>query len=246
MPIKTITCVLVLMASAVQAHGTNVLKIGCPSDGQLGPQPAPASGTISIPLEAKAAERLAYYHANELGVLAPRGWHCLQLLGSNGAFLLVTPDTLSADGIFKDHWKITGPGVQLSDSLGGTSGRMEVAPIAARIFPQARKYVAGVRAFLRDMNMPSKFSTRPWPADRLTRLRKDIVEYETPGGAEGLGTRSRLKKNSFPIAGVAILSGDNDEPDLTLLSVRLPPDTSSLTPLIVHQVEADNDHGAHP
>jgi hypothetical protein len=44
-------------------------------------------------------------------------------------------------------------------------------------------------------------------------------------------------KNDIPIAGVAILLPD--QPDLVLLSVRLPPGLARLTPVIIRDVERD-------
>ena len=44
--------------------------------------------------------------------------------------------------------------------------------------------------------------------ETLARYRtKDLVEYQTPPQTEGLGTRSRLLKNTDPIRGVAMLVG---------------------------------------
>ncbi len=83
---------------------------------------------------------------------------------------------------------------------------------------------------------PAKsFPTGPYPNDRLTYRRKKVVEFETPANTEGLGTRSRLQKNGSPISGVAILVGD--EPNLTQLSLRLPPAVKDLERAIIEQTE---------
>ena len=121
---------------------------------------------------------------------------------------------------------------------------MQVAPIAARLFPQAKKFVAGVSAFLKDIGSPYRFATGSWPQDRIKRIRQDIVEYVTPAGAEVLGTQSWLKKGEA-IRGVAILTAGN-EPDLTLLSVRVPPDMAALAPVIIRQAERDHAPGVYP
>jgi hypothetical protein len=65
---------------------------------------------------------------------------------------------------------------------------------------------------------------------------KSVVEYETPALAEGLVTQSRLVANADTIKGVAILSGTG-EPDLLVLSVRLPNDLKILVPANIHGVE---------
>ena len=62
-----------------------------------------------------------------------------------------------------------------------------------------------------------------------------MVEYRTPANTEGLGTRSRLRKNSDPIRGVMILIGD--VPDLLHLSMRLPADYAQFASTIVRQTE---------
>lgn len=242
-PTKFLVCLALLMAADARAQDKPVPAIGCPSDGQMGPQPAPKSGTAHFPIGAGAAALLAYYHGSETGLLAPRGWHCLELLGSDGSFLLITPTALKSQDVLNHRGTITGPAIQLSALLGETSGRFQVAPIAARIFPQSREFVTGVSAELKDMGMASKFPTGPWPADHMTRLRPDTVEYTTPAGETGLGTQSWLKKGDLPITGVAIFEG-KDEPNLTLVSVRLLPAAAWLAPAILQKVEAD--YGKHP
>ncbi len=64
-----------------------------------------------------------------------------------------------------------------------------------------------------------------------------MVEYRTPAQTDGLGTQSWLPKSDRPIDGVAILVGE--DPDLLLLSVRLPSESNALTKVIVDQVERD-------
>jgi hypothetical protein len=85
----------------------------------------------------------------------------------------------------------------------------------------------------------SSFHFGPYPQDKLTYKSKEIVEYQTPANAEGLGTNSRLKRNDYPISGVAILSGPSSEPALSLLSARLPSNLTTLTAAIIQQVELD-------
>lgn len=225
----------------------SIQAIGCPSEGQMGPQPAPSSKiTLSMPIADSVAKQLAYYYHDEKrlssGVLAPRGWHCLMIYGSSGEYLIITPQSFAFPT--DQNSSIPGPGIELAISLGGTSGRMQVAPIAARLFPQAKKFVAGVSAFLKDIGSPYRFATGSWPQDRIKRIRQDIVEYVTPAGAEGLGTQSWLKKGEA-IRGVAILTAGN-EPDLTLLSVRVPPDMAALAPVIIRQAERDHAPGVYP
>jgi hypothetical protein len=71
--------------------------VGCKSDGQVGPVKAPSGRSKMMAIPAEAAQRLAYYKAEEgVGVLAPRGGHCFETYGSNGATLYVSPDPINA------------------------------------------------------------------------------------------------------------------------------------------------------
>jgi hypothetical protein len=126
-----------------------------------------------------------------------------------------------------------GPAIELSDRDGGTSGRFDVAEIIARVFPTYKAFVTAVI----ESGPASSFTFGPYPKDALTYKSKTVVEYKTPAQTDGLGTHSSLTKNGSPIYGVAILVGQT--PDLLLLSVRLPPDLTKLTPAVIHQVERD-------
>jgi hypothetical protein len=73
--------------------------------------------------------------------------------------------------------------------------------------------------------------------DKLNYLTTEMVEFQTPANAEGMGTASRLRKNGDPISGVVILSGEVS--NLLHLSVRLPHEMVDLVSLIVQQAERD-------
>jgi hypothetical protein len=225
-----------LFLLAVVAHAANAIVpfVGCPSDGQTGPVDAPRAASKSLPIPAAAAQQLAYYQADQgLGVLAPRGWHCFGVYGSNGASLYVTPDPIDSKRVFSDSWAMNGPAVQVSLDEGGTSGRFEVARIVARIFPAHRDFVNRVIA---ERIVPaSSFPSGPYPNDKLTYKHKDLVEYETPAESDGLGTQSPLGKSADPIRGAAIFSPA--EPTLTVLFVRLPRALSGLSTVIIRQFE---------
>ena len=188
-------------------------------------------------LSAELASQLAYYQAEDgSGVLTPRGWHCFSTYGSNGGSLFVTPQPINNKLLFSDKWKgFSGPVVQISDSLGGTSGRFEVASIIARVFPDHKAFVANVVA--EGLETAADFPSGPYPSDKLRYRSKEMVEYETPPQTEGLGTRSRLQKSDRAITGVEILSGPSEELDLVSLAVRLPQNSEDLTRAIVQQTE---------
>ena len=218
---------------------SSVPFVGCASDGQLGPRKAPHRASKTLPLSPEFASRLAYYQAEDgSGVLAPRGWHCFGEYGSNGGSLFVAPDIIDRQLVFSEKWKgFSGPAIQISDSFGGTSGRFEVASIVARVFPAHRTFVS--RVIAEDIEPAAEFPFGPYPGDKLRYRSQEIVEYETPPQAEGLGTRSRLRKDNSAIRGVEILSGSPEELDLLSLSIRLPEDLAILTRPIVQQTERE-------
>ncbi len=111
--------------------------IGCPADGQLGPQTPPQQISKTVHLSPGLALQLAWYQGRYgQGVLAPRGWHCFTTYGSNGSSTYVTPQPLTGNQILSTTWKgIDGPAIQISDMFGGTSGRFAVAEVISRVFP---------------------------------------------------------------------------------------------------------------
>lgn len=233
---------LVLLAGAISAQQAplQVPLVGCETGGQV-PVETPKASTASLPISPQTAAKLAYYASgNGLGVLAPRGWFCFGTIGSGGDELLVTTDPADS----RKHFMSTRPGfrgpvVYLTHRLGGTSGRFSVAEVIMRVFPDHKAFAEGVT----EMFPLEKFAVGPYPGDRLTYESKTIVEYTTPAHTDGLGTYARLEKNGRPINGVAILI-DQAEPDLLLLSVRLPQDLNDAVSIIVHQGERDTEH--HP
>lgn len=229
----------IAVTSHADAQTNSVPFVGCASDGQVGPRKAPHGKAKTVPLSAELASKLAYYQAEEgSGVLAPRGWHCFSTYGSNGGSLFVAPQLIDSKIVFSDKWKgFAGPVVQISDSLGGTSGRFEVASIIARVFPAHKAFVANVVG--EGIETAADFPSGAYPKDKLRYRSKEVVEYETPPQTEGLGTRSRLQKSDKAITGVEILSDPNEELDLVSLSVRLPQGSEDLTRVIVQQTERE-------
>ena len=211
--------------------------VGCESDGQVGPLKAPFGRSRRMAIPAGAAQRLAYYKAEEgFGVLAPKGWHCFGTYGSSGSNLYVSPDPIHAADLFSTNWKgFRGPVIQVSTVNGGTSGRFGVAATIARVFPAHKAFVKKVVA--EGIEPASSFPSGPYAADTLRYRGKNIVEFQTPADAEGLGTQSYLLKNDNPICGVAILFGE--EPSLLQLSMRLPAESSDLAQLIIMQTEQE-------
>jgi hypothetical protein len=223
-----------LIAASVAAGGAGqalaaaaVPFVGCPSDGQLGPQPAPKTTSQVPQVVGPGEDQLAYYASGDIGVLAPRGWHCVSLIGSNGVSIFVTPEPHTGKALLADT-KLEGPAIQLSYIEGETSGRFAAARIDAVLFPGRRKFVDGVIA--EGVEPRRDFHFGPYPHDKLARLGADLVEFETPAGEEGLGEMSRLANSSDPISGLAVQTGENG---VAVLDVRVPMNLRALVPTIL-------------
>jgi hypothetical protein len=227
--------------------------VGCKSSRVVEPMEVPKEfyaepyrgKSLSVRVPAQVAQRLAYYRSERsLGVLAPRGWHCIALYDSRGATLYVSPQAIDTiQGLSRISVGFTGQTIEIDYVYGGTSGRYQVARVIARVFPNRRAFVENVikRWSQEGIGAAGSFPVGPYPNDRLIYRNDDMVEFETPADTEGLGTMptlmSTLKKGSDPIRGVAILIGNT--PDLVLLSLRVPPQLADLSSTIIQQVERD-------
>ncbi len=211
--------------------------VGCPSDGQSGPVNPPKGKGRVIAMMPDAAKRLAYYSSEDnLGILAPRGWHCFGTYGSSGSSLYVSPQPIAAENLFAgDSPVFLGPLVVLTWESGGTSGRFGVAKEIARVFPAYRSFATKV--INEGLGPEGSFPSEPYPSDKLRYVSDSVVEYQTPGFAEGLGTEPGLKEDADSITGVAIITGEDT--DLIKLAARLPKSYSALTPVLVRQIEQD-------
>ncbi|MDB5716509.1 MAG: hypothetical protein JWO15_3906, partial [Sphingomonadales bacterium] len=156
--------------------------VGCKSDGQVGALDAPEDNGAAPKVRAAVASRLAWYASNNTGgVLGPRGWHCFELYGSNGSVLMVTPNGFGHDPFAA---KLAGPAIQLSISLGDTSGRFEAAQIAARLFPNRRAFVESVIG--EGIEPKGDFVFGPFPQDRIRRFpRRRGFRYAGQHGRHG-------------------------------------------------------------
>jgi hypothetical protein len=232
-----LACASASSASAAPEEPQRYQTVGCPADGQTGPRnpPTEIKAPISKDVSPETAEKLSYYASEDIGVLAPRGWHCFGTSGSAGQTIYVAPDesTLAPMKSFSAK-PVVGPMVQLSVSVAGTSGRFDVARFILLLFPSQRSFAQSV---IDERLMPKKdFPNGPYPTDILTYKSKEIVEYRTPARHIGLGTESWLGSGPLPIAGVTILEPEGDM-QVTHLAARLPKDIANLTAVIVHFVE---------
>src|SRR5579875_3305506 len=142
----TTTC----SAQIVSRHGAIIIPfIGCPADGQLGPEPAPRHAVKMVHLAPNFASQLAWYQGRRgPGVFGPRGWSCFTAYGSSGETVYVTPTKLTSAEVLKMNWKgLYGAAIQLSRDDGGTSGRFGVAERISAVFPA---YLGFVQAVLKE------------------------------------------------------------------------------------------------
>jgi len=230
-----------LLSLASPNHASEPLAtipfVGCPADGQAGPLAPPKGAPRHLPIPANVAAQLAYYQANQgRGVLGPRGWFCFETYGSGGGSLILTPAPHNSSYFFSDHLQsLAGPAIEYNGMEGGTSGRFDVALVAARVFPHFRWFVKKVIA--EDVEPASDFHFGPFPADRLTYKSDHLVEFVTPSNSVGLGTQSWLAKGPGDITGFAWIGGEDT--DVMLLSMRLPPALASLGPIIIQQAKGE-------
>jgi hypothetical protein len=221
-----------------KASVVRVPFVGCRSDVQVGPRPAPKETAKAVWLDAAASQRLAYYKSETPGgVLAPRGWHAFGGYGSSGSSLTVAPHSIKS---FADlSAGENGPVITVNQISGETSGRFGVAQVIARVFPTQREFVENV--IKEGLRPETDFPFGPYPKDKLTYRSDLVVEFQTPPHSEGLGTEFGLTQNDQPINGVAIMKGEKPEesPYLEFLTVRLMPDKEGLTTQIIQQFERD-------
>ncbi len=219
-----------------QAAGVRVPFVGCRGYGQVEEWDAPTGEDPVLAINADAARRLAYYG----GVLAPRGWHCVEFNGSSGSVLYISPSPMNGRDFLTKTWDgFKGPLIEFetADAEFG-AGRLVVADGIARAFPAYRTFVISLleEFHFEDFELPSGPGN-----DSLLWKSNEVVEFHTPAQTRGLGTSGRLQKNSDPVEGVIILLPDpgGDATGLWRLSVRLPPDASDLTPMIIQQLERE-------
>jgi hypothetical protein len=221
---------------------TTIPFVGCASDGQNGPQAAPSGGPEAVQTTAADAAQLAYYEMqNGPGVVGPRGWSCGGLYGSDGATLVVAPHAFQPSDLAGTGWAgATGDAIEARVASGDTSGRFVVAKVVMRVFPAHQAFAQGV--INEGVEPPGDFPAGPYAGDKITTKSNEVVEYQTPANAVGLGTDTNLNLRLAPgadaVSGVAILSGD--APDLSQATVRLPAALQSLAGDIVQKYEADN------
>ena len=116
----------------------------------------------------------------------------------------------------------SGDAIEARVASGDTSGRFVVAQAIMRVFPAHQAFAQGV--INEGIEPASSFPSGPYASDKITTKSNEVVEFQTPANAVGLGTDTNLNLRLAPggdaVSGVAILSGQ--APDLSQAVVRLP------------------------
>jgi hypothetical protein len=140
---------------------------------------------------------------------------------------VVTPDSINL--VQYPQPSVRGQAIELELRTAGTSGRFRVAVYASRLFPTAvPEFIQRVKA--EGLVPDSALTGERYAQDSVTSLGRLVAEFITPAGARGLGTEGYLDPSSNAIHGVAVIEADSEEPDISIIRVRL---GSSM-----HQVEA--------
>ncbi len=205
----------------LQLVSAEVPVVGCPVSGMADDTPPPRTQpSTPVLLPQGTAASLAYFTTQadaSRGVLGPRAWSCHGQSGSDGDVLYVVPSDAVLD---QENGGYKGPMVRRRVAEGSTSGRFEVARVAGRVFPQARRFAEGVRA--EGMDEPGTYAFTPWPADRVERLSDSVVAYRTPGGSQGLGRQGKPPYGPDDTNGVVVFQTSSEgDPYLLQLDVRL-------------------------
>jgi hypothetical protein len=209
--------------------------------GETGLPNLPMAFTLKVP--AQLASKLAYYKGTgATGVLGPRGWTCRQYFGSSGSRLKIAPTggAFEEDAKYENSIKYSGELIERSLSIGDTSGRSEVARVAARIFPVVNDFVDQ----LREQGIIDK-SVDPLPGDTYFYLSPTVAIFRTERDDEGIAGRA----TGAPMLGLAYLMKEPGQaPDLTLLKARLGTANSDLVPIILANeiLEGDNSSFSNP
>jgi hypothetical protein len=172
-----------------------------------------------------------------------RGDGIVFLYGSSGSVVFVSPDPIDRRRIFEPAYRFKENVVEFGYTLGGTSGRFEVAAVSSRLFPIARDFVNAVAKDQKDIGGPPlDLGQKSLANDRIVGRSDTVVRFVTSAGHKGLGTRSRLAVNASPIDGFAALVKDGGDWDLIELNIRLPAKDRDF--VLAIQSVAERNHGA--
>jgi hypothetical protein len=217
-------------ARADEEKGALLPFVGCAQYDTWGMQAAPRDDFHRAPhIDPVDAGRLAWYQTDENdAVVAPRGWHCIEVRDHDSAFI-VSAEPYSLED-FRAHKPIAGPAVVRFQIDGSWKRRREVARAASRYFP---------KIFPRLIARTGVKRLAPYPGDVLLYrydINQDVV-YETQANRQGLGTEDLLVPGPLPIETALYIAGsEDDDPGLGKVAVRLPAGAKDLAKPILEQL----------
>jgi len=208
---------------------------------------APKSHKLSYPVGSREARSLSFYgiraadaekdNVPQIGLLAPRGWHCFYSYGTGGSKLTVAEEDMVAHfdrPISYLSNRTNAPAITITSWSGETSGRVNVARYLSRFFPSLDPaFVQGVIERGISAHEREDFDRGPFKDDTLHYRNDHIVEFITPPNKKGLGTEG-MAPSSEKIFGVAGLTKGND---FVIISVRIPKDLFFLKRAILSSAE---------
>jgi len=217
-------------ARADEVKGALLPFVGCAQYNTWGVQAAPRDDfRRAAHIDPADAGRLAWYQTDgNDAIVAPRGWHCIEVRDHDSTFI-VSEEPYGLED-FRARKPVAGPAVVRLRIDGSWKRRRDVARAAARYFPRIFPHLiarAGVRGHT------------PYPHD-VPLYRYDVnheVMYETQANQQGLGTEDLLVPGPLPIdTALYIVGEEDDDPGLAKVAVRLPAGAKDLAIPILRQL----------
>jgi hypothetical protein len=255
---------VVLLSVFVSANGLAkelIPYVGCPgSDGSDGSdgggiESGTPGGPVSVDLDHASANLVAFYagpygpklSSGGSGLIAPRGWKCFWQESTDGNYgMLVAPtekDLIAYENY--DNAGTSSAAISYDFWDGGTAGRETVIPFEIRYFLQSstggnKETVTDAEAEAIASGQIAKSDVIPtYPDDAISYKSRDILEFMTPAGMDGLGTRPLpwgVRKSNLPIYGILRVDQTGDT-DAELFKVKLPNNLSHLRQVILDDFE---------
>jgi hypothetical protein len=211
------------LTGATQIRAQTVLDtipfVGCGGKGEADDYAPPDGEPERLRVKASVRGQLSNYKGSQTTeILAPRGWRCWFKSGPWGTVLYVFPASATLEQVRDSSY--LGSAVILEELTASTSGRYEVAPVAARYFSKSlAEFIAGVR---RERFVPdSELSPKPYPLDSVAHPDRWSVVFKTPAARRGFGTELTFAPSESSIRGFVNVSDEGDGPDMLMLRVRL-------------------------